>query len=225
MTSLTPRRPRSASELRKLFQNGLGRADGDAKNLAPAIGVHGHGIIVAVETMRPASRAFTQVASIHRYGHSPSIGRPRKAFSVSSISATRRLTGFSRRQTPHQRGLSARDLPRAVAPGMAGYFWHRRRPDLPQGQACRHNRRESAQSERRSANPVPASRRRGRERHAHGAGDAPWHAGGFRHTAYANGVSDEEIMGHTRYKSLTTMRGYVRRPKLGKSSPSGKLGL
>ena len=48
---------------------------------------------------------------------------------------------------------------------------------------------------------------------------------GFVTTAYRNGVPDEEIMGHTRHRSLTTMRGYVRRAKLGKSSPSGKLGL
>jgi integrase len=48
---------------------------------------------------------------------------------------------------------------------------------------------------------------------------------GFVTTAYANGVSDEEIMAHSRHRSLTTMRGYVRRAKLGSSSPSGKLGL
>ena len=44
---------------------------------------------------------------------------------------------------------------------------------------------------------------------------------GFVTTAYKNGVPDEEIMGHTRHRSLTTMRGYVRRAKLGKASPSG----
>ena len=48
---------------------------------------------------------------------------------------------------------------------------------------------------------------------------------GFVTTAYRNGVSDEEIMDHTRHRGLATMRGYVRRAKLGKSSPSGKLGL
>ena len=48
---------------------------------------------------------------------------------------------------------------------------------------------------------------------------------GFVTTAYKNGVSDEEIMGHTRHRSLATMRGYVRRAKLGTASPSGKLGL
>jgi integrase len=48
---------------------------------------------------------------------------------------------------------------------------------------------------------------------------------GFVTTAYKNGVPDEEIMGHTRHRSLTTMRGYVRRAKLGTSSPAGKLGL
>jgi integrase len=48
---------------------------------------------------------------------------------------------------------------------------------------------------------------------------------GFVTTAYRNGVSDEEIMGHTRHRSLTTMRSYVRRAKLGGASPSGKLDL
>lgn len=48
---------------------------------------------------------------------------------------------------------------------------------------------------------------------------------GFVTTAYRNGVPDEEIMGHTRHRSLTTMRGYVRRAKLGGASPSGKVGL
>jgi integrase len=48
---------------------------------------------------------------------------------------------------------------------------------------------------------------------------------GFVTTAYKNGVSDEEIMGHTRHRSLTTMRSYVRRAKLGSQSPAGKLGL
>jgi integrase len=48
---------------------------------------------------------------------------------------------------------------------------------------------------------------------------------GFVTTAYRNGVPDEEIMGHTRHRSLTTMRSYVRRAKLSKKSPAGKLGL
>jgi integrase len=48
---------------------------------------------------------------------------------------------------------------------------------------------------------------------------------GFVTTAYRNGVSDEEIMGHTRHRSLTTMRSYVRRAKLSQASPSGKVGL
>ena len=50
-------------------------------------------------------------------------------------------------------------------------------------------------------------------------------SGGFRDAAYRNGVPDEEIMGHTRHRSLTTMRSYFRRAKLSKSSPAGKLGL
>jgi integrase len=48
---------------------------------------------------------------------------------------------------------------------------------------------------------------------------------GFVTTAYKNGVLDEEIMGHTRHRSLTTMRGYIRRAKLNTASPAGKLGL
>jgi len=48
---------------------------------------------------------------------------------------------------------------------------------------------------------------------------------GFVTTAYRNGVPDEEIMEHTRHRSLTTMRGYVRRAKLKSTEPAGKLGL
>jgi integrase len=48
---------------------------------------------------------------------------------------------------------------------------------------------------------------------------------GFGTTAYGNGVPDEEIMGHARHHSLTTMRSYVRRAKLSQSSPADKLGL
>jgi len=48
---------------------------------------------------------------------------------------------------------------------------------------------------------------------------------GFVTTAYCNGVPDEEIMGHTRHRSLATMRSYVRRAKVSKSSPASKLGL
>lgn len=48
---------------------------------------------------------------------------------------------------------------------------------------------------------------------------------GFVTSALANHVHDEEIMAQTRHRSLTTMRGYVRRAKLGNSPPSGKVGL
>jgi len=48
---------------------------------------------------------------------------------------------------------------------------------------------------------------------------------GFVTTAFRNGVPDEEIMGHTRHRSLTTMRKYVRRAKLSNTSPAGKVGL
>jgi integrase len=48
---------------------------------------------------------------------------------------------------------------------------------------------------------------------------------GFITTAYGSGVPDEEIMGHTRHRSLNTMRSYIRRAKLESASPSGRLGL
>jgi hypothetical protein len=48
---------------------------------------------------------------------------------------------------------------------------------------------------------------------------------GFLTTAYKHGVPGEEIMGHTRHRSLTTMRGYVRRAKLDTKSPVCKVGL
>jgi len=48
---------------------------------------------------------------------------------------------------------------------------------------------------------------------------------GFVTTAYRNNIPDEEIMGHTRHKNLTTMRTYVRRSKLSHASPAGKIGL
>ena len=48
---------------------------------------------------------------------------------------------------------------------------------------------------------------------------------GFVTTAYRNEVPDEEIMGHSRHRSLTTMRSYVRRSKLSHASPAGKVGL
>lgn len=48
---------------------------------------------------------------------------------------------------------------------------------------------------------------------------------GFITEAYRNGVPDEEIMGHTRHRSLNTMRSYVRRAKLSTTSPAGKIGL
>lgn len=48
---------------------------------------------------------------------------------------------------------------------------------------------------------------------------------GFVTEAYRRGVPDEEIMGHTRHRSLATMRGYVRRSKLATKSPAGRLGL
>jgi hypothetical protein len=48
-------------------------------------------IITATDTIRPASRTFRYVASIHKYGRSPSIGRLRKALTRSSISVHSRF--------------------------------------------------------------------------------------------------------------------------------------
>ena len=48
---------------------------------------------------------------------------------------------------------------------------------------------------------------------------------GFVTSAYRAQVPDEEIMGHSRHRSLTTMRSYVRRSKLSHASPAGKVGL
>jgi hypothetical protein len=48
---------------------------------------------------------------------------------------------------------------------------------------------------------------------------------GFVTAAYGNGMLDDENMGHTRYRSLTTMRSYVRHAKLSRVDPAGKLGL
>ena len=49
-------------------------------------------MMTATDTMRPPRRTLRYVASIHRYGHSPSIGRSRKAFTLSSISSHSRDT-------------------------------------------------------------------------------------------------------------------------------------
>jgi len=88
MTSFTPRKPRSASERRNAFQNGSA-SDGPvvtpSTSRRPSV-LTPTAIITAVETIRPAWRSFRYVASIQRYGHSPSIGRVRKAFTRSSIS-------------------------------------------------------------------------------------------------------------------------------------------
>ena len=48
---------------------------------------------------------------------------------------------------------------------------------------------------------------------------------GFITSAFAAGLRDEEIMGHTRHGDLETMRGYVRRSRLPRRPASGKVGL
>ena len=48
---------------------------------------------------------------------------------------------------------------------------------------------------------------------------------GFVTEAYRAGLRDEEIMGHTRHRSLASMRRYVRRARLLDDSPAQKLGL
>ena len=48
---------------------------------------------------------------------------------------------------------------------------------------------------------------------------------GFVTQAYQAGLRDEEIMNHTRHRTVTTMRRYVRRARLMTDSPAKKLGL
>src|SRR5215207_8688116 len=94
MTSFTPRKPRSANERRKAFQNGsASEAPVATPNTSRRPSVFTPtAIITATETIRPAWRDFRYVASIHRYGQAPSMGRLRKAFTRSSISAHNRET-------------------------------------------------------------------------------------------------------------------------------------
>ncbi len=68
------------------------RSDGDAEDPQTPSVVTPTAIITATETMRPACRTFTYVASIHTYGKSPPSGRLRKASTRSSISLHRRDT-------------------------------------------------------------------------------------------------------------------------------------
>src|SRR2546427_8717933 len=76
ITSFTPRRPRRFRLRRNSVQNG-------SASLAPTLSPSTSrwpsvftptATITATLTMRPASRVFTYVASIHRYGQSPSNG-------------------------------------------------------------------------------------------------------------------------------------------------------
>lgn len=82
------------SERRKRVQNGSA-SDGPIAipntSRTPSV-FTATAIITATDTMRPASRTFRYVASIQRYGQSPSIGRLRKAFTRSSISVHSRET-------------------------------------------------------------------------------------------------------------------------------------
>jgi integrase len=48
---------------------------------------------------------------------------------------------------------------------------------------------------------------------------------GFITEAYRAGLSDEEIMGHTRHKGISVMRSYVRRERLEHVHPAGHVGL
>lgn len=48
---------------------------------------------------------------------------------------------------------------------------------------------------------------------------------GFITEAYRAGLSDEEIMGHTRHRDIRRMRIYVRRERLSRTSPAGRIGL
>jgi integrase len=48
---------------------------------------------------------------------------------------------------------------------------------------------------------------------------------GFITEAFNAGLSDEEIMGHTRHQDVSSMRGYVRRERLSAAAPSSLVGL
>ncbi len=94
ITSLTPRRPRRASERRKSVRK---VSASDAPTAMPSTSrrprsLTATAMVTATGTMRPASRIFTQVASSHRYGQSPSSGRSRKSRILPSISPHSRDT-------------------------------------------------------------------------------------------------------------------------------------
>ncbi len=94
ITSLTPRRPRRASFRRKSVQKvsaSEGPTSMPSTSLRPSLFTP-TATITATETIRPSWRTFTEVASIQRYGHSPSIGRSRNAPTRSSISWQSRET-------------------------------------------------------------------------------------------------------------------------------------
>ena len=65
--------------LRKAKQSFYNTSPMDMKKLSVPSVLTPTAIITATETIRPASRTFTYVASIHKDGQSPSIGRSRKA--------------------------------------------------------------------------------------------------------------------------------------------------
>ena len=129
---------------------------------------------------------------------------------------------------PRSASCAALSLRRARSersgPG-AGRGDHGRRAGLAARDAVEHSWRQAPASGRRPAARAHTRRcRRGHRDHAGGA-HAALRASGFVTIAYRNDVSDKEIMGHTRHCSLTTMRSYVRRPKLGGVSPPCKLDL
>src|SRR5262245_19089515 len=89
ITSLTPLSPRRVSERRNEVQNGSasdGPTSSPSNSRRPSV-LTAKAIITATDTILPDWRAFTYVASIHRYGHAPSIGRLRNALTRTSISA------------------------------------------------------------------------------------------------------------------------------------------
>src|SRR3954463_13689799 len=112
MTSFTPRKPRSASERRNAVQNG---SASDAPVATPSTSRRPSvftptAIITATETMRPAWRDFRYVASIHRYGQAPSMGRARSAI-LSSVLVVSWFRFKRRNSNPNRR-------PAVTAPGV-----------------------------------------------------------------------------------------------------------
>ena len=98
-------------------------------------------------------------------------------------------------------------------------------PAVPGRSAGRRGRTRQTEHRRSAPNPSEACCQGRTEALAEPFGPHGLRAG-FVTTAYRNGVPDEEIMGHTRHRSLTAMRATFGGPKLGQEeSGAAELGL